>query len=119
MGYNLASFKNSRNYPRPATTTATTSDAIIVGSAGPLGIVPLLAANPNITYVTLYNRSPTDAFKYYYQHAGDPIPTIAQILANGFEIIAGAAIDLESPEAVWAVSETVNPIPVDIDEGNG
>jgi hypothetical protein len=118
MGYNLASFKNSRNYPRPATTSAVTSDATVNANTAPAPslIIPL---NPNLTYATLYNRHATDSFKYYYQAAGATPPSVATVLAEGFEIVAGAAIDLESPQAVWAVSTTANPIPIDIDEGSG
>jgi len=118
MGFNLASFKNSRSYPRPATTTAVTEDVTVVGSAGPL-LVPLLVADLNRVYATIYNRHATDAFKFAYQHPGDPAPTIAFILAEGFEVIAGAAYEIADPEACWAVSTTVNPIPVDLDIGSG
>jgi|WetSurMetagenome_2_1015567.scaffolds.fasta_scaffold31469_2 hypothetical protein len=118
MGVNLASFKNSRNYPRPATTSAATTEQTVVGSAGPLGL-PLLAADPNRTYAEIYNRHATDSFKFAYQDNGAPVPTIAQILATGFEVIAGAAYEIDAPTTVWAVSTTVNPIPVDVDKGVG
>jgi len=117
MAYNLASFKNSRNYPRPATTSAVTSDLTVGGNGGaPTLIVPL---NPNLTYVTVYNLDPANTLNYYYQAAGAPPPTTAQILAEGFPLIAGAAVGLESPQAVWAVSQVPATIKIALDEGSG
>lgn len=118
VAFDLASFKNSREYARKATTTATTSDITIAANTALLPTL-LMAVDTNRTYATLYNRHATDSFKYFYRHATDPAPTVAQILAEGFEIIANGAIDLESPEEVWAVSTTVNPIPADMDIGDG
>jgi hypothetical protein len=117
MGVNLASFPNSRINPTPATSIAIQSDVVAPPNTI-VGPVPaLVPANPNRTYLEIYNRSLTDSFKYI-QTSG-PAPTAAAILASGFEIIAGAAYEIESPQPVYAVSSTAAPVPIDLDEGNG
>jgi hypothetical protein len=125
VAFDLASFKNSREYARKATTTALTSQLVVAGN---LAAGPTLIAFPdnNRTYLTLRNLNSSKSFplgadglKYFYQKSGDPNPTIAQILANGFELDPGDAIDMESPEATWAVSMTANPVPITIDVGDG
>ena len=125
MGISLASFKNSRIYGRQATTAATTSENTVVANTA-LAPTLISAYDANRTYITLrnLNGSPdfpaaTDAMRYIYQAVDDPVPTIAQILANGFVLDPKLAIDLESPEAVWGCSETANPVPYNLDEGIG
>lgn len=120
MGVNLASFKNSRQYPRQATTQGTTSDITVLADTTPDPLVtPLLPVSENRTYATVYNRHATDSFKFVYRKSGDPIPLVASILATGFEVIAGAAYEIDSPQEVWAISTTGNAIPVDLDVGTG
>ena len=117
MAFDLASFKNSRVYGRKATTSASTADLVINAIAGPPTLI--LAADLDRTYGTLENLHATDSMKYMYRASGAAIPTIAQILANGFELLAGVGVDTESPEELYGLSTTVNPIPVDIDQGRG
>ena len=117
MSYNLASFKNSRIYGRKATTSALTTTAVVANSAGPISLVD--AANVDRTYLTLENNHATDALRYGYA-TGGTAPTLAYLLASGMLLVAGAvAADLETPEAIYAVSETLNTIPVTIDKGQG
>lgn len=118
MGVNLASFKNSRNYPRPASTRGLTQILTVVNNAA-LNPSNILLNDPNRNYAEVYNRHATDTMKYFYQNPGDPNPTVAQILANGFDLIHGAAFEIDVPVAVWAVSTTINPIPIDLDIGSG
>jgi hypothetical protein len=125
VAFDLASFKNSREYARKATTTAVTDEMLVNGNGALLPSL-IAPADPNRTYITLRNLNSstsypagTSGIKYFYQHALDPAPTIAQILSEGFELDAGEAIDLESPESVWAVSLTVTAVPVVLDTGTG
>lgn len=116
MAFDLASFKNSREYARKATTQAVTNDIVVANNAGPPTLI--VPADVNRTYATIRNLHATDSMTYGYATGGVP-PTLAFLLADGFELKAGEAIDLESPEAVYAVSQTANPIPIDTDLGVG
>lgn len=117
MGVNLASFKNSRISPTPATTAATQLELVVPANTFVGTLTPVVPANVHRTYLTIYNRSTTSSFKYLNYTGLGPVPTVAQILANGFEIIAGAAYEVDSPEAVFAVSTTAATVNVDTDEG--
>ena len=115
MGVNLASFPNSRIQPTPATSLADQAEL----SGPPAPGVLIIPANANRTYLTIYNRSGTDSFKFLNYSGVGPAPTAANILADGFEIIAGAAYEVDTPEATYIVSTTAAPVPIDTDEGSG
>lgn len=119
MGVNLASFPNSRINPTPATSDARQKTYVAPANTVLDPLVPVIATNANRTYLEVYNRSATDSFKFMNQKSGDPVPTKAQILADGFEVIAGAAYEIETPQNVYAVSTTANPVIFDTDEGSG
>jgi len=115
--YDLASFKNSRVYGRKATTTAETDGMNVATNAGPPTLI--VAANVDRTYLTVENNHGTDTMRYGYATAGVP-PTLAFLLSDGMVLVAGAvAADLETPEAVYAISTTINTIPITIDKGQG
>jgi hypothetical protein len=118
MGYNLASFKNSRISPTPATTQATQENLTVLPNttADPLPV--FYPANPQRTYLELENLSTTDGFQFVNYSGSGPIPTVAEIQANGFLVGPGVAYEIDSPEAVYALSTTAAPVPVDSDEGN-
>lgn len=112
----LASFKNSRVYGRKATTSAET---LAANAAVAPAVTVLAVADPNRTYLQVRNLHATDSLRYGYA-TGGVAPTAAFLLANGQELRAGEVDnDLEDPEAVYAVSETANPIPVALDKGVG
>ena len=125
MAFDLASFKNSRDYPRKATTSSSTVISTVVGNGAP-NATKILDVDGNRTYSTLRNMNGTkdfpagvDAMKYMYRHAGDAVPTVVQILANGFILDPKEAFDLESPEELYGVSTTVNAVPYNLDRGVG
>lgn len=109
-----ASFKNSRIYPRSATLT-TVEDLIAVnGNAGPVTLVK--AANAQRTILSIENESTTDDIRYM---AGNTPPLLATILTDGFLIPAGSSYDVTSPQNIYAISVTANPVNVSTDEGSG
>lgn len=111
----LASFPNSRNFPRPATKIANTFTAVL-----PVGVsTSVIPANQNRTYATLRNDSAVDDLRFYYRHAGDPAPTLADILNDGFLLEAGDAYQIDSPEEIYAATNGGAPISLSIDEGEG
>jgi hypothetical protein len=117
---NLASFPNSRINPTPATSSAVQTETVAPANTfvGPLPV--LVPANPNRTYLTIYNNDPTNGLKFVNVANGGPAPTAAFVLANGFTLIPGAAYEVDTPEAVYAVSVTAAPCtPIDLDEGSG
>jgi hypothetical protein len=119
MGVNLASFPNSRISPTPATSAAVQEVYTALPNTTPDPQAVLIPANPNRTYLTVYNRHPTDSCKFMNYSGSGPIPTASSIETEGFELIAGAAYEIDTPEATYALSTTVNPIPLDTDEGSG
>lgn len=118
MGVNLASFKNSRSYPRPAATQGDT----IVATAPNNTTAPskILDFDSNRVEAQVYNRHATDAMKFIYQNkTTDPVPTLADFAAKGFTVKAGDSYSIDLPVAVWALSTTVNDVPLEIDVGTG
>lgn len=118
MGVNLASFKNSRISPTPATTAATQT-ALVVPSNATVDPVPVLyPANPHRTYLELENLDAVNGFRFMNYSGSGPIPLAADILANGFFVGPGVAYEIDSPEAVYALSVAAATVAVDADEGN-
>ena len=112
----LASFKNSRVYGRKATTSAMTDSLNVAADPA---VTILAVADPNRTYLQVRNLHATDSMFYGYA-TGGVVPTAAQLISDGQELKAGeVSNDIEDPEAVYAVSATVNPIPVRMDKGVG
>lgn len=119
MGVNLASFPNSRINPTPATSLAVQSVVTVPANTASDPLTHIVAANPNRTYLTIYNTHATDSMRFMNYTGSGAIPTKAQILANGFLLIAGAAYEIDTPEAVFAISTTASTIPLDLEEGSG
>ncbi len=110
-----ASFKNARIYPPPQVISAETDDLIVqpAGAGGsPNGNTIVHVAQPARVYLTLVNESTTDALRYGYT---DDI----NLTTNGFYLAPGRAIDIYSPQEIYAVSLTLNPIPTSWDQGIG
>lgn len=117
MAFNYASFKNSRVEPTPATTASVQSEVTAPADTSGDPVPVLFPANLQRTYLTLENLHATDTFRFLNYSGSGPIPTKAQILARGFVVPAGTAYEVDSPEAVYALSTTANPIPISADEG--
>lgn len=109
-----ASFKNSRIYPKPATTSADTGTFITqpAGAGGsPNGNTIARPPNPFRVYLSLRNTSPTDDMRYGYEDR-------ASLNVDGFLLKALEAVDIQSPGEIYTVS-LGGPIATDWDEGNG
>lgn len=109
-----ASFKNSRLYPRSATQTSVQSKKAVNGNAGPVTLIA--AADPNRTSLSVENESLTDDIRIM---TADTPPLLAALLADGFLIPANASYDVTSPQNVYGISVTVNPLSVSTDNGEG
>lgn len=107
--YNQASFKNSRVSARKPTTQSNTFP-ILVGTGANTLIAP---ATPDRTYITLRSEATTAGDDLRYDYFDN-----ASILTEGFLLKAGEAVDLESPETIYARG-VVNPVQTSIDEGRG
>lgn len=107
--YSQASFKNSRIASRKPTTAADTNE-VAVGN----GVNTLVApANPNRTYISLQNLSSTVGDDIRYDYFDNP-----NMLTEGNLLRACSAIDLESPQTIYAQA-VANPVTVGVDEGQG
>jgi hypothetical protein len=107
--YNQASFKNSRVASRKPTTQANTYKVNVVTGSNTL----ISGAKPNRTYITLRSTATTAGDDLVYDYFDNP-----SILSEGFILKAGEAVDLESPQAIYACG-VVNPVICSIDEGEG
>jgi hypothetical protein len=111
----LASFPDSRTYPRPATSFAITSTGLI-----PVGVVTYgIVGDTNSTYVTVRNNSAIDDMYFYYVDVGSPAPLLADILADGFLLEAGDAYEIESKQDVYFATNGGAPVPFNLDHGFG
>lgn len=99
----LASFKNSRDYPRKATQSAVTNSIPVAVAS-----FVTIPANINRTYLTVRDESGSDNIRYSY-----PLST------NPFLLYGKEAADLESPEAVTIFNVGAAPLNVSVDEGSG
>lgn len=108
--YSQASFKNSRVSTRKATTQSITGEINILTSS-PNTLIS--AANLNRTYLTLRNENATAGNDIRYAYSDSPT-----ILTTGFLLKAGEAVDLESPQDVYARAVVANVL-VSTDEGTG
>lgn len=103
----LASFQDSRQRPRKATTTAKTYQMNV-----PDTVTSIRPANANRTYLTLRNESLGVDMRYAYSAADLP--------GNGFLVRFGEAVDIESPQEIFAISTIAGQIiPISMDEGSG
>lgn len=112
----LASFPNSRIKPRAATRVANTFELDVpdIDGGGP---IMLVAADPNRTYITIRNVSPSVAFKYFYRVATNPPPVAADFT---FQVNAGeTASNIESPQELWGLSVGPGIVPCEFDVGTG
>lgn len=117
IGPCLASFKNSRVYPRPATIAADTGifDTLAAGLGGsPNGNTIARPANDNRTYLSLRNESTTLAIRYGYEDR-------VSLEFDGFLLLPGQAIDIESPQEIYTVLDAggVGTAQTGWDEGVG
>lgn len=111
----LASFPDSRQYPRPATKTAVTSSGVI-----PVGLVtPIILGDDNTTYVTIRNISAIDDMYFFYKDVGSPAPLLADILNDGMKLEAGDAYEIESKQDVYAATNGGAPVMFRLDHGFG
>ena len=110
MLYNQASFKNSRIASRKPTTSADTDEGVIAAGPANTLVRPL---NQNRTYLTLRSEAVTAGDDIRYDYFDNPA-----ILTEGFLLKAGEAVDLESPQAIYARA-VANPVNYSIDEGQG
>lgn len=111
----LASFPDSRTYPRPATKYAVTSSGVT-----PVGIVtPTISGDDNTTYVTLRNISTVDPLFFYYKNVGDPAPSLADVINDGFLLDAGDAYQIESQQDVYTATNGGAPVLFRLDHGFG
>lgn len=113
----LASFKNSRVYPRSPTVAADTNvfETQDAGSGGsPNGNTIARPANPNRTYLQLRNESLTQSLRYGYEDRVDLEDT-------GFLLKAGEAVIIDSPQEIYTVTANgfSGPIPTNWEEGVG
>jgi len=106
----LASLIVSRVKPRPATLVRFALPPVVIA---PGATVLLLPANANRTNATLENVSANDPVYIGYGAASD-----AQ-LPNGFKLPQQAAYDIDSPQEVWGNNRSLNPVTINIDEGQG
>lgn len=107
-GIKLASFPNSRIKPRAATRVAFTSRVTIPNNVPTL----LLAANPNRTYVSVYNESATDVF---YNYGGPVVDPASSFKIPGF----GTISDMQSPQDIYVLQSSGGDIVLSIDQGEG
>lgn len=111
----LASFSNSRVFPRPATSDGVTGS----GSVNPNEVVKAIEANENMTYVTFRNISETDQLYYTYRWPDEDEPTSAEIVENGMVLGAGDSYDMEAKKDVYVTTVGENPVPYRFDKGEG
>ena len=109
MLYNQASFKNSRVATRKPTTQSNVFQINVLAASNTL-IAP---ATPNRTYLTLRSTATTAGDDLRYDYFNNP-----NILSEGFLLKAGEAVDLESPETIYARG-VVNDVLTTNDEGQG
>jgi len=112
-----ASFKNARFYPRPATISADTGEELTqpAGAGGsPNGNTIIRPANPFRTYLTLKNLATIagENIRYGYEDR-------LTLVADGFQLAPQQAVDIESPQEIYTVSETAGAIATNWDEGIG
>jgi hypothetical protein len=109
MGFQLASFPNSRIKPRPATSQATTIQVTI--PSGGLTATLVAAADPNRTYANLRNFSGADM---YYGYA-NTINASTGMLLKGLE----SEDDIAAPKNIYVWQNSGAPITVGLDIGQG
>jgi hypothetical protein len=109
MLYNQASFKNSRIASRKPTTVADTFQLVVGVGANTL----ISPANPNRTYLTLRSTATASGDDLRYDYFDNP-----NILTEGFLLKAGEAVDLESPQTIYARG-VANPVTATVDQGEG
>jgi hypothetical protein len=111
----LASFPDSRTYPRPATKYAVTSAGII-----PVGVVtPVISGDDNTTYVTIRNISLVDDLYFFYKDVGTAAPSLSDILNDGMKLEAGDAYEIESKQDVYCATAGGAPVLFRLDHGFG
>jgi hypothetical protein len=113
--YNLASFPNSRIYPRAATTRVVSGPdvSVLPETTGPSpgGNTQIAPVNLNRTYFTIYNTGP-DALRINRDDA--PITFAAEI---GFLIPADGTYDCEGPEPIYGATVAAGTADVSTEEG--
>lgn len=103
----LASFSNSRVKPRKATESANTKQITIATSETVVSL-----ENQNRTYLSLRNLDMANVIFYGY-----PLQ-FGDLIAKGFQLKAGDAIDMESTQEIRAIAVGAS-VNVCIDEGQG
>lgn len=106
----LASFQDSRNKPRKATSSA------VVYNVNVGDVVTLLRpANPNRTYLTIRNESIGIDMRYSYSNNPADLNS-----TKGFLIRFGESVDVESPQPIYSVCVVAGQtVDICMDEGSG
>jgi hypothetical protein len=110
----LASFPDSRNYPRPSTKVADNLAGTIIAG----GVTKILDGDENTTYATLRSNSATETIFILYVNVGDPAPLYGDIFTRGMIVQAYDGYEIESKQDVYATSVAVN-VDYRIDNGKG
>lgn len=111
----LASFSNSRVFPRPATSDATTGS----GSVNPTEVVKAIEQNENMTYATIRNIHPTQNLYYTYRFTEEDAPTHEDIVTDGFILEAGDSYDIEAKKDLYITTVGDEAVPYRLDVGEG
>jgi hypothetical protein len=104
----LASYPNSRVKPRPATSEGQILTPILEVSTG--NNVEILPEDANRTTATLSNHSDQNIRYDYFDNPN--------MLTEGFQLKPNCSIDLESKQAIYAISEGAS-VAIQIDVGRG
>jgi len=110
----LASFPNSRNYPRTATKVAENLAGTIVAN----DVTKILNGDENSTYATLRSNGSADTVYIYYVNVGEPPPSVIDILTLGMLVQPYDGYEIESKQDVYA-SSAVADVDYRIDNGKG
>ena len=113
----LASFPNSRIKPRPATREATTDQFTIPSMVPTL----ILSFNENRTYFNLRNLAVSaQNLRYGFTPLGDEGNPPVNLATDGFTLEAGDLVaDEPSPQEIWVYNESLAPLIINVEEGQG
>jgi hypothetical protein len=111
----LASFSNSRVFPRPATSDATTGSGSVESGA----VVKAIEQNENMTYATFRNISETQPIYYVYRFTEEEVPTAEEIIEEGMVLEAGDSYDIEAKKDLYITTVGGDSAPYRLDIGEG